>query len=246
MRAIAAIVLILATGPALLAQADAVLQFRFDLGFAGGVAVHETESSPLDDDTGGAFTRIRFEGVSERGFGGGLRFEQWVSDDDLFQGAFPATEATSSSFYAHFTYRMHDGDFTMPMRIGLLFNNYVLEEVVAPVEVEADTVAILFEVAPEIVVSRGATVTWSLYGELGLGGGSTEITATATPGTFDSTASVWTLEAGTRLRFDIGEVGLAYVNHGVAFDESDPVGASFIRGFGGAFHGVMLTVGIVF
>ena len=125
MRRLLASVLFLA--PSLAAQEewydDGKYRPRFEVqfAFAGGQFEHQTDGSALRDDTDGALFRLKFEGLTKGGTGGGFRIEGIGSDDDLFvEQGFQATEAKSWSGYGHFTYRVEAGRFMMPARIGIL------------------------------------------------------------------------------------------------------------------------------
>ena len=238
----------LSTTSALAAQSDSPQRFRFDFGVGAGDFRHETDSSNFDGDTDGGFARLRFEGVSRSGFGGGLRLESWGSDDDLFQNeGFTAQEAFARDFYGHFTFRAGRDNFMMPIRVGLMLNQYELEGASSgTTTLEVTTIGPRFEVAPEFTFNRGSIVEVSAYGEMGFGAGYSSIEIGTLSADFDSASLLWGFEFGARARYRFAELGLAFVSHGMVMEESDAVGSTFVNGFGAGFTGVMFTAAFVF
>jgi hypothetical protein len=110
----------------LTAQEATTAQARFDvsLGLAGGSFEHRTEASSRDDRTSGALLLLRAEATTAGGFGGGLRLESLQTDDDLFAGTGSnEVEANQGTLFAHLTYRLQEGSFAMPIRIGFLLDD---------------------------------------------------------------------------------------------------------------------------
>jgi hypothetical protein len=222
-------------------------RFYLGLGLASGTYDYKTEGSLLDGDTGAGLLRLQFEATSAAGFGGGLRLEGIVSDDDLFVDAgFPATEAKIGSLFAHFTWRLQTDRFAMPMRAGFLFDSHQLEDVATSQQLTFASGAFQVEVAPELALIAREGFHWTAYGELGLGVGSTTAEIDGDPNEYDSDSSFAGLEIGTRFRFGLVELGLAYVGRFQDVDQSDVVAGNFVFGYEAAFQGAMLTVGFVF
>ena len=245
MRSLALGVLVLSSS--LFAQERERPWFRVGVGFAGGEFDYRTDNSPLDDDTDGALFRLEFEAIGRRGLGGGLRIEGISSDDDLFVGAgFPASEASSGTFYGHFTYRLEEHRFVMPIRIGLLFNGLEIEENVSGESLDYGSIGPYFELEPEVTLARSGRTAWTLYGELGVGAAYTVIDSNTDSNDYDSSTGFLGLEFGTRLLLNKVELSLAYVGRFQSTDDSDPENGLFVRGNDIAFQGLFFGVGVVF
>jgi len=221
--------------------------FRVDLSFGAGNAEHSTDGSNLSGDTDAAFFRIQFEGISDGGFGGGLRIEGWQSDDDLFDGAgFPGTESRTSSLFGHFSFLVAEGKFRMPLRAGLVFQGHLLDDATTGEEVTFSSVGPQFEVAPELFFTNKSKFKWSVYSELGFAFAGTVVEVDNYPGDFDSATWMYGFELGTRLYWRHFEFGLAYVSRGHTMDESDPNGTDVVFGYDASFDGLLFTVGAIF
>lgn len=221
--------------------------FRVDLSFGGGSAEHRTDGSGLDGDTDARFFRIQFEGFSDSGLGGGVRIEGRQSDDDLFTdaGATPA-ESTTSSLFGHFSLLIADGDFRMPMRIGLLLHGHALRDTTTDEEVTFTSAGPQFELAPEVFLTNAPAVKWSLYSEIGFAIAATTAEIDGDSNEYDSSSWMYGFELGTRVYLSHFELGLAYVSRGQTMDESDPEDGSVIFGYDASFDGLLFTIGAVF
>ena len=136
-------------------QSTELPNFRVELGIGAGSATHNTDKSDLDGDTGAGFFRLQFEGFSDEGFGGGLRLEGWKSDDDLFDdNGFPGIEATTSSLFAHASWRITDDNLRMPIRVGALFSGHQLEDTTTGEQTTFSSFGPQFEVAPELFLTQ--------------------------------------------------------------------------------------------
>ncbi len=235
-------------GPALAQHESLTLpRVRIELGLGAGSLDHTTEGSNLDGDTDAGAFRLGFEAFGKSGLGGGVRYEAWTTDDDLFDDAgFNSTEGTSTSLFAHLSYRLGDDHFAVPVRGGLLLHNHRLEDLILGQDTDFTTFGLLTEIAPELFLSRGEHVSWSLLGGLSLGTGLTNIDSDGLPDDYDSATVFYGLELGTRVRFDSIELGLSFVSRGHSMDESDPKNGLSVLGYDSTFSGVMLTVGAVF
>jgi hypothetical protein len=222
-------------------------KFRVQFAGAGGEFEHRTDGSLLDGDTDAGMFRFHFEGISRRGFGGGLRFEGIASDDDLFTDAgFNASEAQSSSLFLHFTYRASARRFTMPVRFGLWLNGYVLEDRLLGDEVSYGSIGPYLELAPEFRIVDQRRFSWSLYGELGAGIAATGIDVDNDDNDYYSATAAFGAEVGTRFRAGPLELGVAYVSRWQSMDESDPENGSVVLGYDSEFHGLLISCSAVF
>ncbi|MCA8965022.1 MAG: hypothetical protein KDC48_09040 [Planctomycetes bacterium] len=220
---------------------------RIELGLGAGTLDHDTDGSNLDGDTSAGAFRLGFEAFGKSGLGGGVRYEAWTSKDDLFNDAgFNSTEGSTASLFAHLSYRLGDEDFAMPLRGGILLHNHHLEDQVTDQDTDFASVALLTEIAPEVFLSRGERVSWSLTGGLSLGAGLTRIDSDALANDYDSTTVFYGAELGTRVRIDAIELGLSFVARGHSMSESDTKGGLSVLAYDSTFTGVMLTVGAVF
>jgi hypothetical protein len=231
----------------LAAQDDERPRFRIGLGLGAGDYSFDTEGSSLRDSTDAGMFRLEFEGTGRRGIGGGIRLESFASDDDLFAGTgFAESEAVSSSIFAHFTYRVQTHRFSMPIRAGLLLNGLSLEERITGNEVTYGSLGPYFEIEPELVLAGRRKTQWSIYGELGFGGGFTVIEIDNDSRDFESSTGFFGLELGTRLKLNKVELSLAYVGRWQSMDRSDPEGGARVLGYDADFQGLMIGVAVVF
>lgn len=223
-------------------------QFRFEFGVAPGWAFHDTDGSNADGDTSGALLRARFEGVGRSGFGGGIRFENWGSDDDLFvDEGFAAEESRAFAIFPHFTYRIVQGRFRAPIRVGIMAHNYELENVATgQTTLEVDSFGPRVEIAPEFVLHHGRHVQLSAYGEFGFAVTYSEAEVQGFSNDFDSSSGFLFLELGMRTRFDFFEIGAAFVTQGMFMAESDIENNTVVNGFDANFTGFVFTGAFVF
>ena len=242
------VILAATAGFSLCAQQSTELpNFRVELGIGAGSATHNTDKSDLDGDTGAGFFRLQFEGFSDEGFGGGLRLEGWKSDDDLFDdNGFPGIEATTSSLFAHASWRITDDNLRMPIRVGALFSGHQLEDTTTGEQTTFSSFGPQFEVAPELFLTQGSGTEWSVFAELGLGVAVTGIEVDGTAGDFDSSTWFYGIELGTRVYFGPVELGLSYVARGHMMEESDAHNSTVVFGYEAGLDGVVLTMGVVF
>jgi hypothetical protein len=159
---------------------------------------------------------------------------------------FAATEASNGSLFGHFTYRVEAHRFAMPIRAGLFLNGLVLDEVTGSDEVTYGSFGPYFEIAPEVVLARSGKTQWSLYGELGFGGGVTGIDIEGDANDYESSTGFFGLELGTRLLLNKIELGLAVVGRWQSMDESDPEGNQVVRAYDADYQGVLFSFGVVF
>jgi len=221
--------------------------FRVELTLGGGSATHNTDKSNLDGDTTAGFFRLQFEGFSDSGFGGGVRLEGWKSDDDLFaDNGFPNIEATTSSLFAHASWRVANGDLCMPLRAGFLLHGHMLEDTTTGEQTTFSSFGPQFEIAPELFLTQNRHTRWSVFAELGLGVGFTTVEIDGTSEEYDSSTWFYGFELGTRVYIGPVELGLSYVARGHMMEESDPENSTVVFGYEAGFDGLALTMGVVF
>lgn len=234
----------------LAAQDDPPARWRIALGVGAGMLEHDDESFPrADANSAGAF-RVGFEGTSRRGFGGGLRLESFAAKELDFSAAPADYDVGFGSLFGHFTYRVQSHRFAMPVRIGLLANALTVDNVTTSGDDMATyrTLGIQTELTPEFTLARHGNTTWTVYGEIGLGGGGTTIEIDNDSREWASATVFTGLELGTRVQLGLCELSLAYVGRWQSMDESDPDGTPplTVLPYDANFHGVMFGVAVVF
>lgn len=233
----------------LTAQEATTAQARFDvsLGLAGGSFEHRTEASSRDDRTSGALLLLRAEATTAGGFGGGLRLESLQTDDDLFAGTGSnEVEANQGTLFAHLTYRLQEGSFAMPIRIGFLLDDYQLADQVTDLELDHVSAGVALELAPSFTLLANDSVRWSLFATASAGIAATTIDPDADDEEYESSTTRYGLEVGTRVAFGRFDVGLSGIGRWQAMDESDPENGTTIAGYRTEFLGAMVSFGIVF
>lgn len=229
----------------LLAQDDPSGRWRIGLGLgAGSLEYEDSGLSNADSASAGAF-RLGFEGTSRLGFGGGLRVESYSASDLAPVGSPTTFDLSLGSLFGHFTYRVQQHRFAMPIRVGLLANAATLE---AADELTAGTVGAMFEIAPEITLARSGNASWSLYGEFNLGGGSTTVELDSSGEQWDSSTTFTGAEIGTRVYLGACELSVAYVGRWQSMDQTDAgdINGFELTGYDASFNGVMFGVAVVF
>ena len=238
--------LLLAT---LAAQNAPARQARIDVtaGLAGGTFEHRTEASSRDDRTSAALLLLRAEATTAGGFGGGLRLESLQSDDDLFAGTGSnEVEANQGTLFAHLTYRLQEGRFTLPIRFGFLLDDYQLADQVTDLELDHFSAGGAIELAPSFELMTTSSLRWSLFATASAGLAATTIDPDGDDEEYDSTTTRYGLEVGTRVAFGRFDVGLSGLGRWQQMDESDPENGTTIAGYRTEFLGAMLSFGVVF
>jgi hypothetical protein len=227
--------------------------FHVGLGVAGGNYSFDSDLSGFDDNASAGFLMLEFEATTRKGFGGGLRYEYFVSDDEegLFRDPNNAldqgTQARSGTLFAHATYLVTQHRFSMPVRVGLLFNGLTLDDGGSSnPESTYGSIGPLFEVEPELTLTRANGLQWSIYGQLGVGVAATSIEFDGDSRDYESTSAFATIEAGTRLRLLSFDIGLAFVGRYQGMDRSDIRRGNFVEGYDASFQGIMLSAGFSF
>ena len=232
---------------------DARPHFHSSFGVAGGNYHFDSDLSGFDGGVGAGLLQARVEYTTTQHVGGGIRFEHL--DTDRGEGLFRdptnifdrGTQARSSTLLIHGTFRVEQHRFTMPIRVGLLINGFVLDEqTVANPETTYLSVGPFFEVEPELVLLRRGKLEWSIYGQFGFGVGGTSIEVDGSFRDYESATGFGMVEAGTRLRIGRTQVGIAFIGRYQSMDRSELEGNSCILGYDSAFEGVLFTAGFCF
>lgn len=227
--------------------------FRGSFGVAGGNYHFDSDLAGFDDEVDAGLLQARVEYTGRKHIGGGIRFEQFGTDRD--EGLFRdptnffdrGTQARSSTLLAHGTFLFQQHRFTMPVRIGLLVNRFVLDDHSATnPETTYLSLGPFFEVEPELVLLRRGKLEWSVYGQFGFGVGGTSIEVDGDPRDYDSSTGFAMVEAGTRLRIGKALLGIAFIGRYQSMDRSEFEGNSFIFGYDSEFEGVLFTAGFRF
>lgn len=234
----------------LAAQDDDVARWRVGLGLGGGALEYDADLPQLRDTSTAGALRLGFEGTSRRGFGGGLRLESYGAGDVDFSGSPDEFELGLGSLFGHFTYRVHSHRFAMPVRIGLLANALTLDNTTSAADdaVTYSTAAFYAEFAPEFTLARRGETVWTLYGEVGVGGGGTTIEVDGNGEEWDSTTGFSGLEVGSRLYLGSVELSLAFVARRQSMDESDlgDRGSGSFPGYDATYTGAMFGFAMIF
>jgi hypothetical protein len=220
-------------------------RWRIALGLgAGSLEFDEDDTVRSDDATAGAF-RLGFEGTSRAGFGGGLRLESFAASE-MRLGAGTDYDVGMGSVFGHFTYRAQAHRFAMPLRVGLLANSLTVDNTAVDAEQSYLSGGLYLEAAPEFTLIRRGSTEWTLYGEAGLGSGSTMVEIDNDTREWDSSTGFAGLEFGTRLYLGVCELSAAFVSRWQSMDRTDPDGGVTLPGYDASFQGVWLGFAVVF
>ncbi|MFN3244158.1 MAG: hypothetical protein ACE37K_21815 [Planctomycetota bacterium] len=227
--------------------------FRGGIGISFGTYTFESDLAGFDDDATAGLFQAEFEVTTRRGFGGGIRYEAFATDDDESLFRDPGnpfdrgTQATSGTFLGHFTYRIQQHRFEMPVRVGVLLNGLVLDDQgsVNP-ETTYASIGPFFEVEPELTLVRAGAVRWTIYGQFGFGVAGTAIDVDGDFRDYESDSGFLNVEAGTRVAFGPAEFGLAFIGRYQSMDRSDIESGQFVYGFDAGYEGLLLTAGFRF
>jgi hypothetical protein len=232
------------------AQDDPSARWRIALGLGAGSLDYDEDGLPRSDSNSAGAFRLGFEGTSRRGYGGGLRLESFAATELELDNAGNEYDVGFGSLFGHFTYRLQSHRFAMPIRIGLLANALTADNTTSTVADEASfsTVGIYTEFAPEFTLARRGSTEWTLYGEVGLGGGGTTVEVDGDEREWDSSTFFTGLEFGSRVRLGVCELSLAFVGRWQSMDESDPDGSPAVTflPYDASFTGVMFGFAVVF
>jgi len=246
------------TATTLVAQRDRPY-FRASFGAAGGNYGFDSDLAGFDDDADAGLLQARFEYTTRKGIGGGIRFEHFRTerDEGLFRDPSNlfdrGTQARSSTFLAHGTFRFEQHRFSMPVRFGILVNGLTLDDHAAT-DPETDYVSAgpFFEVEPELILFHRGKMEMSVYTQAGFGAAGTlievdgELDANGDLREYESSTGFAMFEVGTRLKVGKAQFGIAFVGRYQSMDRSEFEGNNFIFGYDSGFEGVLLTAGVTF
>ena len=217
------------------------------LAFGGGSMKHKTEGSGLDDKTSAGYFALGGEAMLTDKVGAGLRLEGSASDDDLFAdlGAPLGIEARDSDLFLHGTAQLGQQETPLPLRFGLSFRNYQLEDSVGDGYSWASFGPRL-EFSPDVQLAKNEDLRWSLPLRFGVGVGLTTIEQLETSEEWDTTMVHYDLGLATRVQFSKAFVELGYLLRNANYSESDISGSSYIFEADTTFSGIIFTVGAKF
>jgi hypothetical protein len=245
--------MLLSTTPLLAQERGLPVRLRGGFGFAGGGFSFDEQgntfpasSAPRNDDSDAWFGQFEVEATTRKGIGGGFRFEGFKSDDDLFAPNSIPFEARSFSMFGHFTYRLEEHRFAMPLRVGFLLNNLQLENQFTGIETDYYSIGPYFELEPEVTLVRDGKFRWSLYGLFGVGIAATGIDIENDFREYDSASGFFNLEGGTRFAFDKFEMSIGYLGRFQTMDRSDVEANQVVLGYDAEFQGLFVGFGVVF
>lgn len=221
---------------------------RFALRVApGNLDVDVGSGTNLKGDTSAVGGGLEFEMVSSSGFGGGVQVDLWSSDSDLFRRQLPAlqTSATGYRVMPHATLGPRWDRGRLPFRVGpeVVVNS---TEFSGASRASVDWVGVggHLQFEPEIDFFRGDGAALSIYGRLGGGIGVSVASSSLNSNDYTTTYSSYVAEGGLRLQLAAFLIAGGYMARGVSYDESDPVGSSFVEATDFVFQGGFLEVGV--
>lgn len=216
--------------------------------FGGGSMKHETNGTDLDDKTDAGYFALGGEVMFTERVGGGLRLEGSASDDDLFSdvpGA-DASEAGDGELFFHGTVGFGEQPQQLPLRFGLFFRGYSLEENVSGDQLSWSSFGPRLEFAPDISLIENDGFRWSLPFRLGLGVGMSTVTTDPSTEEWDTTMTQYDVGVATRFAFTKVWFDVGYLNRHVNYSESDETAGFTIREADTTFSGLVVTFGVKF
>ena len=171
--------------------------------FGGGSMKHETKGTDLDDKTDAGYFALGGEVMFTERVGGGMRLEGAASDDDMFAdvpGA-DASEVGDGELFFHGTVGFGEQPQEMPLRFGLFYRGYSLEENVTSDQLNWSSFGPRLEFAPDIELIQNDGFRWSLPCRLGVGVGYASVRPAPEPQAWEPTSTPH--ERGTPHRFAV-------------------------------------------
>jgi hypothetical protein len=224
------------------------LNVHGSIGVAGGNYRLDGNQAGFNDSTSCDLIQTELEITNAAGIGGGVRYEFYASDRDdrLFQDLSSPTDqgtrATSQSLLTHFSYRMQQHRFSLPIRAGLQFHWLDLDDAQDPLlDSNFGSLGPYVEIEPELTLHKTGAVEWRAYSQLGLG-----ISATATGSDGAASSGYFMLEAGTKLHVGAAEFGVAFIGRYHSMNRSDYIDDIFDNGYEDHFQGLLISVGCSF
>ncbi|MEO6709366.1 MAG: hypothetical protein ABI054_07525 [Planctomycetota bacterium] len=213
---------------------------------AAGDYDHDTDGS-FDDETKAGFVGLRAEASNRSGLGGGVSIEVMNSDDDLFEGQTAnESQATSVEIAPFFLYRVDGGDrFRMPLRAGPWIHALTLDEQHSSDSLTWVSVGLRVAVEPEIVLARSEGFEFSLFSEVSLAGGGTQVHQELGSGDedYDTGGGAFGFEIGPRFRWSHFSAGVSLLHRSLSFDKSDRENNVRIPGIDTSFDAFAISFG---
>lgn len=239
--------LALCLAPALAAQDGRQKpNFYLELGFAFDELEYRTEGTPLDDEEDASHFRLRFDAVTDGGFGGGIDLMGTAAEDLFTETGTEPTDFDAGRVFPHLTFRFGGDRFTGMLRGGLLLAGSGIEGTLSGGEVRWDTVGFGLGFEGDVVIGRTGDTDWSLYGNVLIGGGETEIEVTPGGEEFDTDTGFLDFEAGLRVTINKFRAGAGFLFQRQLHDQSDVSGGAFVFEAESEFRGFLVTLGVVF
>ena len=216
--------------------------------FGGGSMKHETKGTDLDDKTDAGYFALGGEVMFTERVGGGMRLEGAASDDDMFAdvpGA-DASEVGDGELFFHGTVGFGEQPQEMPLRFGLFFRGYSLEENVTSDQVNWSSFGPRLEFAPDIELIENDGFRWSLPCRLGVGIGVTTVSTDPETEDWDTTMTQYDVGIATRFAFSKVWFDVGYLNRHANYSESDETAGLTILEADTTFSGLVVTFGVKF
>ncbi len=221
-------------------EAAAGRSFNFDvrLEFGSGTTEHEFAENDASGESDSRTVGFFFEGISNKGFGGGFQME--IIDSDDYDDSFIDDETSVVDLFGHFTYRFQSDRFRLSLRPGFGLHVHSFDDESSSNSIDYVTFFFRIQAEPELILIESRNVTWSVYGDLSLAVGSTEIDASLFVEDDDSSdASLFGVSLGTRVQLNSLLLGLGFVARSFEIDdtrnfasvENDYSGVEFTVGF---------------
>jgi hypothetical protein len=180
--------------------------------------------------------------------GGGVRLEGSASDDDLFADFAPgaASEAGDGELFFHGTVGFGEKPPEMPLRFGLFFRGYSLEENASSNQLSWSSFGPRVEFAPDIGLVENDDFRWSLPCRIGLGVGMTVVDTDPATEEWDTSMTQYDVGIASRFAFSKVFFDVGYLMRHATYNESDVVASAFIREAETTFSGMIFTLGVKF
>ncbi len=199
--------------------------FTGSVGRASGDYTFEIPDSGLKDDTGAELTQYVFEGYGEKSkMGGGVAIEMTNVDDDLFadKGFYPAESGLADIYgYGLTMIRTENDIFRMPIRYGLYYNTFNLEDPSG--EIKWSTIGPRFSLEPTIPIDLSENVELNFFAEGNIGFGATMVDVDIGGVSDDETSTSYSLgfEIGTKVVVHDFFAGVSYIYRFTHVSETD-------------------------
>ena len=233
----------------LLFPASCATGTRYDLEAvqAFGSYAHDVSgTSNLDDRTSASFTRVRFEGFTPSGFGGGAALEGTRSDDDLLAGD---GRYTGAGLFLYGGYCFEGDRFRLPLRMGPLFWTQELDVDDLALDEEWYAMGWALEGTPKFKLLSGkdSFELWA-FGELRLAAMETAIDVDLGPlsENYNASAFLWSVRLGLEGKIRSFHFSLGYLGMGFSVDDSDWENGTQLRSTDDTFSGLAFSGGFRF